>query len=107
MRTRAICLLAAAASALGIISPFITGMAVDSDFKSIPFVYWFYWLPGLVTYWIDPESDSAFMAVSMAVYAVQYLALFGVIWSSTRAAAVVLHFINPHRHRGGLVRRRT
>ncbi len=85
MRMRAACLLAAIAVALGIASPWLTDLALDAEGYRRPVLYhWFYWLPGQVSYWLWPESDAAFMALGMAVYAVQYLALFGLVWAAAR-----------------------
>ncbi len=66
---RSIILLAAAAVVLGIASPYMVNPA--PDMSAVVFA-WFYWLPGIVTYWLSPEDDAAFMALAMAVYAIQY-----------------------------------
>jgi hypothetical protein len=97
---RSIVLLAAAAVVLGIASPVI--VSPQSEMSSVLFA-WFYWLPGEVANWLWPESDMAFVALTMAVHAVQYFALFTLL-----AVVVPLarDFLKPHKHRGRLVGRR-
>jgi hypothetical protein len=108
MRTKSIWLLAAAtAIALGIVSPYFSGLAVDRQLHNVPVVFeWFYWLPTLVDFWLAPESDLAFMTLWRVVLTLQYLAVFAMIWASTHLTIVLQHFVKPHRHRGGLVSRR-
>lgn len=66
-------LLLTSAVVLGIASPYMVNPA--PDMSAVVFA-WFYWLPGIVTYWLSPEGDAAFMALSMAVYTIQYIVAF-------------------------------
>jgi hypothetical protein len=104
MRFRTICLLSAAAIVMGVASPYLTGVALDDQYRRIPFLYdWFYLVPGVLNHWLDPESDTAFMALHMAVLTVQYLIVFVAV---PPAVSLAGDFLRPHKHRGRLVDRR-
>lgn len=100
MRTRIIVLFAAAV-VLGVASWYVVDPSPDmSSFTSA----WFFWLPGWVHYWLWPETALGLMAMTMAVYTVQYLALFALLAALAPIARLVRDFMWPHKHRGGLVR---
>jgi len=101
MRYRLMLLLAATAFGLGIASFFIASPASDGFLPA-----WFYLLPGIVSYWVDPEADTAFVALSMAVYTAQYLALFSLLAWTPAAVKFAVDFIGPPKHRRILARRR-
>jgi hypothetical protein len=101
MRYRLMLWLAAAALELGMASFFIASPTSDG------FLYaWFYWLPSIVSYWVNPEADAAFVALSMAVYTVQYLALFGLLAWSTVAVKFAVDFVGLAKHKRVLTHRR-
>jgi hypothetical protein len=105
MRIRTVCLLAATAIALGVASPYLDHLCLDDQHHRIPFLYdWFHWLPGIISYWLEAESDTAFMALWVAICVLQYLMLFVALWALARFVTLLHHFIRPHRHRAGLIR---
>jgi hypothetical protein len=67
---------------------------------------WFFWLAGWVHLWVWPKSALGFTAMTMAVYTVQYMALFALVAALAPVARLVRDFMRPHKHRGGLVDRR-
>lgn len=99
---RLMLLLGAIASALGVASFFIASPGSDGLLHG-----WFYLLPGIVSYWVDPETDTAFVALAMAVYTAQYLALFGLLTWAPAAVRFAVDFVGPPKHRRILARRRT
>ena len=103
MRTRIVLFAAVVAVILGIASPYMIVPTPDMS----RFLYaWFYWLPGLADYWLWPESDTTFIALNMAVFTVQYLAVFALTWATVPLARTLRDFMRPHKHRGGLLRPR-
>lgn len=104
MRMRTIFFVAVVAIILGVASPYLADPTPD---MSRALYAWFYWLPGLVGSWLWPESDIAFMALSMAVYAVQYFAAFALASATVPLARIVRDFMRPHKHRDGLLQPRT
>lgn len=102
MRIRIIAVLIAIAVVLGVASWYL----VDSSAEmSGPAYAWFFWLPGWAHYWLWPESAFGLMVMTMAVYAVQYLAVFGLLVLLPCAARVMRDFLRPHQHRAGLISR--
>jgi len=95
---RSIVLLAFAAAVLGIASPYLVDPA--PDMSAVVFA-WFYWLPGLVSYWLSPEDDATFMALAMAVYAAQYVVLFAGAVMAIPLVKVVVGFARAPRKAGG------
>ena len=101
MRYRLMLLLAAIALGLGIASFFIASPAIGSD----GFLHaWFYLLPGIVSYWVSPEANTAFVALAMAVYTAQYLALLSLLVWSAALVKFAVDFVGP-KHRRILARR--
>jgi hypothetical protein len=99
MRSRIIVLFAIAA-VLGVASWYVVDPSPGmSSFTSA----WFFWLPGWVHYWIWPESALGLMAMTMAVYTVQYVVLLGLLAGLRPIARLVQDFLRPHKHRNGLV----
>lgn len=103
MRYRLMLLLAATAL-LGVASFFIASPVNGSD--SVLHA-WFYFLPGIVSYWVSPETDTAFVALAIAVWAVQYLALFSLLAWSPVLVKFAVDFVGPPKHRRILTRRRS
>jgi hypothetical protein len=102
MRIRIIVLIAVAIG-LGIASWFVADGSPDmSTFTSA----WFFWLAGWVHYWVWPDSATGLMAMTMAVYTVQYLVLFTLLTALAPIGRLVQDFMRPHKHRGGLLNRR-
>jgi len=62
-------------------------------------------MPIRVIYWLEPESDFAFLTLWRAVLTLQYSAVFFLVWASVPLARFIQHFIKPHRHRTGLLQR--
>jgi hypothetical protein len=102
VRYRLMLLLAATALGLGIASFFIASPANDGFLHA-----WFHLLPGIVSYLVSPESDTAFVALTMAVYTVQYLALCSLLAWSPEAVKFAVDFIGRPKHRRILTRRRS
>jgi hypothetical protein len=100
MKNRAI-LLCIAAVILGIGSPFAAGAFANS-----PLHAWFYLLPTAVDQWLWPEGDLQMVALAMAVFTIQYLALFAVATAAPPLIRIALDFLSPPRHRRGLMRPR-
>jgi hypothetical protein len=98
LSNRSIFLLAAVAIILGVASPYMVDPTPDTS--RLVFA-WFYWLPGVVGYWLWPESETAFMALWMWVCTLQYFAVFMFL---AAVAPLVRDFLKPHKHRGGLIR---
>lgn len=103
MRARIIVLLVTAVL-LGVASWYLVHPSPEmSSFASA----WFFWLAGWVHLWMWPESAIGLMAMTIAVYTVQYLALFALLAALVRSAHLIRNFLRPHKHRGGLVSRGT
>jgi hypothetical protein len=106
MRARNIVVLISIAIAVSIALGVGSWYAVDpSPGMSALASVWFFWLAGWVHYWVWPESASGLMAMTMAVYTLQYLALFALLAALRPAARLVQDFMRPHKHRSELVRR--
>lgn len=58
---------------------------------------WFFLMPTLVDQALWLEDPSAILAVAVAVYAVQYLALFGLLEGGSRLARVARDFLVSRR----------
>lgn len=102
--------LGAAAVALGVASPFLVHLgpagAATSDGL---FHAWFYAMPTMVDLWLWPEGPILMLLLAMAVFTVQYLALFAAVVGLLQFAKVAQDFISPYKHRrsaGSLMRRR-
>jgi hypothetical protein len=87
------------AAVLGAASPFMINVGPDTPRVLYA---WFYWLPGVVSNWLWPDSDIGFMALTMAVYMAQYFAVFIFV---AAVAPLTRDFIRPHKHRIGLAGR--
>jgi len=110
MRKPTVLKLGAAAIALGAASPFLVNLgpagAATSDGL---FHAWFYALPTMVDLWLWPEGPILMMLLAMAVFTVQYLALFAAVTGLLQFAKVAQDFISPYKYRrsaGSLMRRR-
>jgi hypothetical protein len=94
-----------AAAVLAAVSPAIASLrtVVDLSDPSL-FDWWFLVLP--LTIDMVVSTDPAYrIPLWIAVYAVQYLALFAVTANVAPLVRVARDFIGPPRHRGGLLRR--
>jgi hypothetical protein len=70
---------------------------------------WFYALPTMVDLWLWPEGPTLMLLLAMAVFTVQYLALFATVVGLLQFAQVAQDFISSYKHRrsaGSLMRRR-
>jgi hypothetical protein len=110
MRKHTVLKLGAAAIALGVASPFLINLgpagAATSDGL---FHVWFYAMPTMVDLWLWPEGPILMLLLTMAVFTVQYLALFAAIAGLLQLAKVAQDFISPYKHRrsaGSLMSRR-
>lgn len=73
-----------AAETLGLASPLLAGLVGIPDPQAQMTIAqaWFYALPTVVDGWLLPERENM-LAVAATVYVVQYLAVFGVFWTSS------------------------
>jgi hypothetical protein len=96
----------AASVFLGTFSPALIGLGGDfSDPASRHglFYIWFYWLPVHVDQLLMPDGDVLTIGLAMAVYTAQYAMLLAVLRAGVNIGRVFVDFLNPHRHRAGLI----
>jgi hypothetical protein len=101
MRARKIVGLFAIAVVLGIASWY--AVEPSPEMSSLASA-WFFWLPGWAHYWLWPESAIGLMAMTIAVYTAQYFAVFLFL---AAGAPLARDFLQPHKHRVGLLGRRS
>jgi len=97
---------AAASAFLGTFSPAL--VSVGGDFSDPTsrhglFYAWFYWLPVHVDQLLMPDSGALTIGLGMAVYMLQYAALFTVMKIVAKSGQVLVDFLRPHKHRAGLI----
>jgi hypothetical protein len=68
------------------------------------FYAWFYWLPTRVDLLFMPGGYELMMGLALAVYVAQYAIVLVAINLTLRGMRIVIDFVRPHKHRGGLVR---
>lgn len=110
MRKHIVLQMFAAAIALGIASPFLINLGPPgAETSDSLFHAWFYALPTIVDLWLWPEGPILMLLLAMAVFTIQYLALFAGVAGLLQLAKVAQDFFSPYKHRrsaGSLMRRR-